>query len=928
MERYASTRLFASHNKGIPHSLPSETPTYHTKFKKGSILHAGVTGNVCGHKTNEVSGRSRGCCSVFTKFSFHNVPCAQKRWLEPPDFQFKSPKRLCVHGTVQSDKHIQSSGVPSTGRLALQSGPVSSLLSSARSSSSQTVSAPNIQRETITDDVPPIWPQYCAKGIRIGNQLACSNSQGKRSKTHRLPGRLFSRTPEQTNTIVSRSVAPRSADLSRVASKHRQIHYSTTEEVGISWGNVGPMAERKIPPGGQSQQINPKSILNVSQQNNMLTRPAEPCGLTKLCQLRSSEGQALFSRASHVLELPAKQANKETLLPTRKRTDGAEMVATKLPARFTNSPTRTDSFPSDGCLRLGMGSTARRSSYVRDMDCRRAAPALQHEGNASHTEGSRNARPSSESVHDSCTVRQSNSDCSSTQRGWNEIHTITGTHNQNFPDSGSTSGAYHGIPHSGNVQWPCRPSVSTPVATRMAFTTSLHGKDISEIRGTDDRSVCVDSSSRCDQLCLTGSERQRSTVPRCLLANVELRTGMDLPATLLNSKGTITSQPSDGDLSVSGASLGTSVLEIRPEVSSASSTVHHPQLEPEPDRHGDRTSTSESSRDGTGSLEMWGWSRSLSNWNDSQIQLLRSSWRLSTQKTYMVAWKRWLQWCKKNDANPHHPTGTLLAKFLADLHLVYKLSYNTILLHKSVVATLCNVEDGGFLSSHTLVKHILKSIALKKPVSQKPPVWNIDNLASFMRSSNVDENNVFQTSRHTATLLLLCSGRRIHDLTLLAVDSEHLTVDNDGVTLWPVFGSKTDSCNYRQSGWRLLPNSECKNLDSVFWVNRTVRLLESRRASVNSNCLFLNIRGPAKAASRTVIAGWVKTLLTEAGIIATPGSVRSAVASKNWADNLPLDEILSRGNWRSSNTFTRFYRREVMPAPASSNITRMFNPIN
>lgn len=314
-------------------------------------------------------------------------------------------------------------------------------------------------------------------------------------------------------------------------------------------------------------------------------------------------------------------------------------------------------------------------------------------------------------------------------------------------------------------------------------------------------------------------------------------------------------------------------------------------------------------------------------WNEAQLELLRSAWRPSTRKVYKVAWNRWLHWSRKHNIDPCKPTGSVVARFLADLHLVYKLSYNTVLLHKSVVATLSNVENAGLLSSHTLVKNVLKSISIKKPVAHKPPIWNIDVLSSYLEQRNVNENNSFATCSHTATLLLLCSGRRVHDLTLLAIDRDHLTESNDSIVLWPIFGSKTDSATYRQSGWKLLSNNN-KNLDPVYWIRQTISVLDSRRKLAKCNNLFVNIRGRNKAASRTVIAGWVKAVLSEAGIFSSAGSLRSAVASKNWDNNYPLDEILARGNWRSSNTFSRFYKREVMPVSVSNSITRLFNPIN
>lgn len=149
----------------------------------------------------------------------------------------------------------------------------------------------------------------------------------------------------------------------------------------------------------------------------------------------------------------------------------------------------------------------------------------------------------------------------------------------------------------------------------------------------------------------------------------------------------------------------------------------------------------------------------------------------------------------------------------------------------------------------------------------------------------------------------------------------------DSVVFWPLFGSKTDSSTYRQSGWKFLMNKENEKLDPIFWIRLTKSLLEERRRLAKSFNLFINIRGEPRPASRTLIGGWIKSLLTEAGIPATPGSVRSAVASKNWFGNRTLDEVLARGNWRSHNTFAKYYMRLVKSAHNSNSVTQFFSPI-
>ncbi|CAK1598123.1 unnamed protein product [Parnassius mnemosyne] len=270
-------------------------------------------------------------------------------------------------------------------------------------------------------------------------------------------------------------------------------------------------------------------------------------------------------------------------------------------------------------------------------------------------------------------------------------------------------------------------------------------------------------------------------------------------------------------------------------------------------------------------------------------------------RIYEAAWKRWVSWSCNKKVDPKNPTGSQLAQFLSDLYLIHGLTYNTILLHKSVVATLCNIENSTHLSSHVLVKHVLKSISLKNPKQSKPPIWNVSELISFLTAYKVDSKNIFQTSRHTASLLLIYSGRRLHDLTLLRVDPNHCIKSEDSIIFWPEFGSKTDRSDYRQSGWKFVANNTHCNLNPLFWIEQTITLLNERRSSARSSNLFITLRGAAKPASRTVIAGWVKTYF--------------------------------QGSWHFCNTrkhpiCSSFKEREVINCSDPTNVSNCFIPLN
>lgn len=260
---------------------------------------------------------------------------------------------------------------------------------------------------------------------------------------------------------------------------------------------------------------------------------------------------------------------------------------------------------------------------------------------------------------------------------------------------------------------------------------------------------------------------------------------------------------------------------------------------------------------------------------------------------------------------PSQPSAEHLARFLIFVRQSEGLSYASVCLHKSVVVTFADPEAGQALGAHPLVRQTLK--ALQVPASLPPRlVWKVDDLVSWLRlHPPPSEDSFYEVSRHVAVLLLLASGRRVHDLTLLAATPPHLQDLGDSLVLWPIFGSKTDSASHRQSGWKLMPSPSDPLFDVVAWVRKLVQKGRVRAGSLPCSALFLTTRGKVAPASRTVIAGWVQSALAAAGIVASAGSFRAAVGSRRLDAGCPLDEVLRRGNWSSSQTFLRHYYRPV-----------------
>ena len=224
---------------------------------------------------------------------------------------------------------------------------------------------------------------------------------------------------------------------------------------------------------------------------------------------------------------------------------------------------------------------------------------------------------------------------------------------------------------------------------------------------------------------------------------------------------------------------------------------------------------------------------------------------------------------------------------------------------------------------------MLKVISVQEALTRKTSSKgrDIEVFLTWLKNNPPEKDSIFQVSRHVASLLLLASGRRIHDLTLLSINSENCIIENDSIIFWPIYGSKTDSFRYRQSGWKLTKSSVLE-YDLVKWIKCLIELSRTRRGP-NLVHLFITTRGKVKPASRTTIAGWIKTILLKIGISFSPGSIRSAVGSYHFDKDVELDTILARGNWRGKENFFKHYCKTVERPKglASNSVLNLFEPL-
>ena len=107
--------------------------------------------------------------------------------------------------------------------------------------------------------------------------------------------------------------------------------------------------------------------------------------------------------------------------------------------------------------------------------------------------------------------------------------------------------------------------------------------------------------------------------------------------------------------------------------------------------------------------------------------------------------------------------------------------------------------------SDFLVHQVLKSISNQKPKDTTKVTWDAKLLFDWLAIAP-EKEILFEISR-CAAVLLLASGRRIHDQTLLKISENYFQNSKNEIILWPVSGSKFDRSSFRQSSWKLSKHS-------------------------------------------------------------------------------------------------------------------------
>lgn len=841
-------------------------------------------------------------------------------WQSKTSPQFKAFEPFFKPKTIPPHKSPEGAKVFTAKRLFSEVGSIQRLPARADKTSSQTLPCSVIRRPMLSNDGTSIRtvrsPSYLCSSNKLGGKLITI----PRSSCNRLLRRFSASLsrPEYSNRPDKNDYE--SSGRIGMGNKLGKVTLASHTQTGILRRNLGYGIQYQKSEYNEDKENRSRIVSGKRRTCMDLEKGKIPIGASHIRSFYRSHGTSK-------LPLDSEGCKQNGYVSTRPKSSypqhsvNRRKLVDEQPVRsFSDIQSKPNSLSLDRCVRRRMGSRTEWRDDVSSLEFGTKEVAHKRQGTFRGSRVNKVAYCDVKRQGYSRTVGQSN--CDFTHKTTRRDQINRPLEFDENPAKYVYGGRYNSSPtiHSRKIQFNSRRPLQKKTDSRVEPFPSSCSKNIQEVGDSRYRPVCVRLLGSGSTIRESESQGQKSIFYERFQSDVGVQVSLGVPSAIANSSSFTALERRAGYICNNSAQVEQIVLESGSPSEGYSPALSDPQPSTSSQGLVDANCPPRSEPVKIGGLEDSGWSSLIKDWSPEYISLIESSWRKSTLNTYESAWKRWRHWCSLNSICHLKPTADQVALFLGYLHKKLRLAPKTIKVHKSVICTFSDLSNAVKLRSHPIIARVIKGVELSRPPANKKSVWDVSILIDWLSENSPQDNNLFQLSRHVALLLLLSTGRRIHDLTLLHISSGDMIITESSLIFWPKFGSKTDSNSYRQSGWEFRSNKQ-ENLNIPFWTNKLVITSESRRlARPHLTDLFITTRGVVKAASRSVIAGWVRSALESVGINASPGSIRSAVASKNYG-LLPLDEVLSKGNWRSETTFFKHYFREIKRSDRNSSST-------
>ncbi|KAK3108935.1 hypothetical protein FSP39_019143 [Pinctada imbricata] len=198
----------------------------------------------------------------------------------------------------------------------------------------------------------------------------------------------------------------------------------------------------------------------------------------------------------------------------------------------------------------------------------------------------------------------------------------------------------------------------------------------------------------------------------------------------------------------------------------------------------------------------------------------------------------------------------------------------------------------------------------RPPIPRYTETWDVDQVLKYILTLPENKDLSLKQLTHKVTMLMaLTSACRSSEICKL--DMNYMNVERDEVTFTLTELSKTRKASDKPLEMKF-PKHEVGKLDVmaciIAYMDKTNNVREQESKFLSS---FVK---PHKAVKPCTILGWIKNLLTDAGVntsVFKPHSTRGACTSKENKLGLSVQQIMQKANWKSVSTFQKFYNKPV-----------------
>ena len=313
--------------------------------------------------------------------------------------------------------------------------------------------------------------------------------------------------------------------------------------------------------------------------------------------------------------------------------------------------------------------------------------------------------------------------------------------------------------------------------------------------------------------------------------------------------------------------------------------------------------------------------------------------RQSSRAVYDSKWRIFSGWCAGQSVDPFQVTIPQLADFFVFLFQVKHLNPRTIKGYRSAISsTISACGSRTELSYSQELSSLIRSFQLERPLQRKvAPQWNLSLVLQALTKppfEPIAKCELKYLTLKTVFLVALASGRRRSEPHALCFDSHHFRQNQDQsmVTLYPdlEFVAKTQALDAVAEPIKLRAFTSVGSADIDRKLCPVSSLLQYRKATTTPECrkgrkkLFISYK-PSKSdeIKRATISTWIVKLIRLA--YESEGSdprtlelhkvsaheVRALSASASVFRGMTLDTVLQSCTWRSRNTFSDFYLRDM-----------------